>query len=103
VYRPTKLTPEKLEAGYWRAYRDFYRWKNILQGASTHAALGDRLRHVAYSGGWKKFEPFWDVIIRAKRATNMLPFLEHILSSFGERKQTCPLAATSPMNCETSL
>jgi radical SAM superfamily enzyme YgiQ (UPF0313 family) len=90
VYRPMKLTPEKLEAGYWRAYREFYRWKNILHGASTHAAIGDRLRHVAYAGGWKKFESLWDIIIRTKRATNMLPFLEQILASFGERKQTQP-------------
>src|SRR3954468_22286862 len=26
VYRPAGMTPEQLEAGYWRAYRDFYRW-----------------------------------------------------------------------------
>lgn len=25
VYRPAKLTSEALEAGYWRAHRDFYR------------------------------------------------------------------------------
>jgi radical SAM superfamily enzyme YgiQ (UPF0313 family) len=26
VYRPRGLSAEQLEAGYWRAYRDFYRW-----------------------------------------------------------------------------
>jgi hypothetical protein len=26
------------------------------------------LRHAAYSAGWKKFEPCWDFVIRAKRA-----------------------------------
>ena len=39
--------------------------------------------HVAYAAGWKKFEPMWDVIIRAKRASSMLPVLETILTAFG--------------------
>jgi radical SAM superfamily enzyme YgiQ (UPF0313 family) len=30
VYRPARMTAEALEAGYWRAYRDFYRWRSIL-------------------------------------------------------------------------
>src|SRR5207244_60937 len=66
VYRPAKRTPEALEAGYWRAYRDFYRWSSIFQGAWTKERWNERLRHVAYATGWKKFEPAWDVIIRAK-------------------------------------
>src|SRR6266487_776280 len=83
VYRPAKLTPEALEAGYWRAYRDFYRWSSIFQGAWTKERWNERLRHVAYATGWKKFEPAWDVIIRAKRASSMLPVLETILAAFG--------------------
>lgn len=83
VYRPAKLLEEKLEQGYWDAYRNFYSWKNIFGGAWTNENWRDRLRHVAYAGGWKKFEPLWDVIIRAKRATTMLPTLETILSGFG--------------------
>ncbi len=86
VFRPEKLSPAALEAGYWRAYREFYSWKNIFKGALTKPKFGDRARHVAYAGGWKKFEPAWDLIIRAKRATHLLPFLEQILSSFGEHQ-----------------
>src|SRR6476619_4581085 len=26
VFKPRRMTPEQLEAGYWRAYRDFYAW-----------------------------------------------------------------------------
>lgn len=85
VYKPAQLQPEALEAGYWKAYRDFYTWRNIVRGALTHDATGDRLRHIAYAGGWKRFEPLWDIVIRTKRATRMLPFLENILSSFGSR------------------
>jgi hypothetical protein len=43
---------------------------------------------VAYAGGWKKFEPIWDWIIRAKRATHMLPALESILECFGKHRPT---------------
>src|SRR5438046_839324 len=35
VFRPARIAAAVLEAGYWRAYRDFYRWSNILRGAAT--------------------------------------------------------------------
>ena len=79
VYRPARMTAETLESGYWRAYRDFYRWRSILRGAWTKEDLAGRLRHIAYAGGWKKLEPLWVWVIRAKRVSNMLPLLESIL------------------------
>jgi radical SAM superfamily enzyme YgiQ (UPF0313 family) len=79
VFRPKRLTAQALEAGYWHAYKEFYRWKNILQGSQAHTELSGQLRHIAYAGGWKKFEPMWDWIIRAKRVTHMLPVLETVL------------------------
>jgi radical SAM superfamily enzyme YgiQ (UPF0313 family) len=84
VYQPAKLTPATLEAGYWQAYRDFYGWGAIAQGAWTKPTLAGKMRHMAYAGGWKKFEPMWDWVIRAKRATGMLPVLEAVLSGFGQ-------------------
>jgi hypothetical protein len=36
-------------------------------------------------GGWKKFEPAWDLVIRAKKAGRTLPALEAILAGFGTR------------------
>lgn len=83
VYRPAKLSPQALETGYWRAYREFYRWSSILRGAWTKESWNGRLRHTAYAAGWKKFEPAWDMIIKAKRASSMLPMLESVLESFG--------------------
>ncbi len=82
VYRPTQLTPEALTAGYWQAYRDFYRWSAIFQGAAVKARWRDRLRHIAYAGGWKKCEPVWDFLIRAKQVGRLLPALEQVLNSF---------------------
>ncbi|MFI5952825.1 B12-binding domain-containing radical SAM protein [Cryptosporangium sp. NPDC051539] len=85
VYRPRGMTAGQLEAGYWRAYRDFYRWGALWRSAATKDALGDRLRHLAYAGGWKKFEPVWDALIRTRQVLHALPLLETALSSFGTR------------------
>ena len=85
VFRPARMSAAQLESGYRWAYRNFYRWGSIVRGASAHDDLVAGLRHLTYSAGWKKFEPLWDVIIRAKRAGVMLPVLETILSEFGRR------------------
>src|SRR3984893_5078905 len=81
VFKPARLTPAELEAGYWRAYSDFYRWGSILRGAMQKESLRRRLRHVGYAGGWKKFEPLWDVLIRSRQVLHALPLLEAILTS----------------------
>jgi radical SAM superfamily enzyme YgiQ (UPF0313 family) len=83
VFKPMKMSPEILEAGYWRAYRDFYRWSSIFRSALAQEGWEERIRHVAYVSGWKKFEPFWDWVIRAKRVGHFLPLLEKILSGRG--------------------
>jgi radical SAM superfamily enzyme YgiQ (UPF0313 family) len=83
VFRHPAMTAEELEGGYWRAYRDFYRWGSILRGASTKPSLRAGLRHVAYAAGWKKFEPLWDWIIRTRRTAAALPVLEAVLRGFG--------------------
>ncbi len=83
VFRPAKMPPEVLEAGYWRAYREFYRWGAIFQAAVTKETLVGKLRHLAYSGGWKKFEPLWDMVIRARRVSNFVPLLVSVLAGFG--------------------
>lgn len=102
VYRPAKMTPETLKAGYWQAYRDFYRWGSIFQAASTKGSLAGQLRHVAYTAGWKKLEPLWDWVIRAKRVANFLPLLESVLAGGDEHlsqrqsKKWLPAANLSP-------
>jgi radical SAM superfamily enzyme YgiQ (UPF0313 family) len=85
VFRTRGMSEEALEAGYWRAYREFYRWGSIFRGASRKSALLGRLRHVAYAGGWKKLEPLWDWVIRTHRVCRMLPVLESVLEGFGGR------------------
>jgi len=83
VHRTRGMSAEALEAGYWRAYKDFYRWGSILKGAGSKPSVKGKLRHFAYAAGWKKFEPLWDWIIRTKRTVRMLPVLESVLAGFG--------------------
>ncbi|MCX6343962.1 MAG: radical SAM protein [Armatimonadetes bacterium] len=80
VYSPTQVSPEKLEKGYWQAYQDFYRWSSIFKGAFTKDTLPDRLRHIAYAGGWKKAESVWKCVVQARRVSNLVPLLEAVLS-----------------------
>ena len=85
VFQPKLMPAGKLEDGYWRAYKNFYRWGSILRGAAVKEDWSGRLRHFGYAAGWKKFEPLWDCVIRLRQATAMLPLLETILSEFGRR------------------
>jgi hypothetical protein len=41
------------------------------------------MRHLAYAGGWKKFEPLWDLAIRSRQVLHALPLLEAVLTDFG--------------------
>jgi radical SAM superfamily enzyme YgiQ (UPF0313 family) len=80
VYHPARLTARALEAGYNWAYREFYRWPSIVRASSTHGSLKHRLKHFFYAAGWKKFEPLWDAVIRARQLPAMTPLLEGVLS-----------------------
>jgi len=81
VFRPARMTSSALEAGYRRAYRRFYSWNAILAAASVHPGLAPKLRHLAYTAGWKKAEPLWDWVIRSGWLPYFRPLLETVLSS----------------------
>lgn len=80
VYRTRNISPEKLKAGYDMAYKEFYKWKNIASASLNHNTIRHTLKHFAYAGGWKKFEPLWNFIIKTRNLKNMLPLLEAILT-----------------------
>jgi radical SAM superfamily enzyme YgiQ (UPF0313 family) len=80
VYRPARIAPDALEAGYNRAYRDFYRWSSIARAAWSHESLKHQLKHFAYASGWKKFEFAWNLVIRTRQLRLMTPMLEGVLS-----------------------
>jgi radical SAM superfamily enzyme YgiQ (UPF0313 family) len=80
VYRPARLRPELLEEGYDWAYREFYRWSAIGRASLSHGTLKHKAKHFFYAAGWKKFEPLWDLVIRARQLHCMTPLLEAVLA-----------------------
>lgn len=101
VYQPAKLTAHQLKDGYDRAYREFYGWKNVARAAAVHDSAKHRAKHFFYAVGWKKFEPLWDVVIKARMLANMTPLLEGVLSKVtsgekGDGPVTSPDRPLSP-------
>ena len=80
VYHPTSMSPDELKRGYDWAYESFYRWSAIFRASSAHESFKHRLKHFAYSAGWKKFEAAWDLVIRIKQLSQMRPILEAVLA-----------------------
>ncbi|AEU37316.1 B12-binding domain-containing radical SAM protein [Granulicella mallensis] len=95
VYQPTRLRPEALKDGYDWAYREFYRWESIGRAALHHGTLKHQAKHFFYASGWKKSEPVWDLLIRARQLARVTPLLEAVLSRVTGRKpqQTRPAEA----------
>lgn len=96
VYQPARLTPAALKAGYDWAYREFYRWSSIAQASLAHGSLKHQAKHFFYAAGWKKFEPLWDIVIRAKQLRAMTPVLEGVLSKITATKTSGVLQNASP-------
>lgn len=97
VFTPRDMTAQQLEAGYWRAYQQFYSWRNIARSSAAQNNWAHSARHFAYAVGWKKFEPLWNMVIRAKRLRHTLPLLETILSTTPGRRAPTPSAAMQPV------
>ncbi|MBI3137076.1 MAG: B12-binding domain-containing radical SAM protein [Sphingobacteriales bacterium] len=93
VYQTKGLTADELKRGYDRAYRDFYSWSNIAKASWQHKEIRQQLKHFAYAGGWKKFEPLWNFMIKTKGLNRMLPLLESILSTVNKEQKV----GTSPL------
>jgi radical SAM superfamily enzyme YgiQ (UPF0313 family) len=96
VYRPLGLSPDELKRGYDWSYQSFYRWDNIAKAASAHASAKHRLKHFAYSAGWKKFERAWDLVIRIKQLSQMRPLLEAVLAPVAKPAAKAERTAAAP-------
>jgi len=93
VFQPARMTPLQLEEGYRRAYRDFYRWGSVLRGAAAKPDWAARARHAAYTIGWKKCGPVWDLLIRARHVGRGLPLLERVLAGGTPTARTAAAAS----------
>jgi len=96
VYKTVGLSAAELKSGYDWAYRSFYSWKNILKASLQHDTLKHQVKHFAYAGGWKKFEPLWNFMIKSEGLNKMLPLLEAILSKVNRSDKTPSDGALSP-------
>jgi radical SAM superfamily enzyme YgiQ (UPF0313 family) len=80
VFKTKNISEDGLEKGYHWAYREFYKWSNIIEASFQHSALKHQLKHFLYTAGWKKFEPLWNFMIKTEGLNKMLPLLESLLS-----------------------
>jgi radical SAM superfamily enzyme YgiQ (UPF0313 family) len=87
VYKTIGLNADELKTGYDWSYRSFYSWSNILKASLQHEEVKHKVKHFTYAGGWKKFEPLWNFIIKTKGLDKMLPLLEAILSKVNPGKK----------------
>jgi len=71
VFRPRHMSPEQLEAGHKRAYRDFRTFGSILRRSS---GLPGALKRIAYNVAWGRIDPLWVAIVRL----GLMPFATRI-------------------------
>lgn len=90
VYKTAGLNANELKQGYDWAYRSFYSWSNIAKASMQHESLKHMLKHFAYAGGWKKFEPAWNFMIKTKALNKTLPMLEAVLAKVKGNKRPAP-------------
>ncbi len=91
VYQTKNLSAEELKAGYDWSYKEFYSWPNILQASLNHDSNKHKLKHLFYTGGWKKFEPVWNFLIKTNKLNEILPVLEAILAKVEPKQNTLQL------------
>ena len=80
VYKTKGLSAAELEEGYWWSYKEFYKWNNIFKASFSHDTIKHQMKHFFYTGGWKKNEKLWNLIINLGGVKKMLPLLELLLS-----------------------
>src|SRR5216110_3195674 len=91
VFKTARMKPEALKRGYDWAYREFYRWSSIARASLSHGTVKHQAKHFFYAAGWKKFEPLWDLVIRANQLSNMTPLLESVLTRVSQERALDPL------------
>ncbi|MDR3714296.1 MAG: radical SAM protein, partial [Puia sp.] len=96
VYKTAGLDAATLKSGYDWSYRSFYSWANIAQASLRHDNIKQILKHFAYAGGWKKFEPLWNFMIKTRGLNKMLPLLEAILSKVNKEEDSRSKDPLSP-------
>jgi radical SAM superfamily enzyme YgiQ (UPF0313 family) len=77
VFQPRRMTPSRLEEGYWWSYREFYKYSSVLRRS---VGLPNPLKRVLYNVAWKKIDPIWDWAIGHNLIEHILPAFEFALA-----------------------
>lgn len=86
VFRHPTMDRETVESGYRRAYDRFYSWRGIAHSALHERNWGAMARHMVYTSGWRKIDPFWGLLIRLRRLARATPVLEAVLRGSRNRR-----------------
>jgi len=90
VFAPRRMTPGQLEAGYDRAYHDFYRFGSILRRS---LGLPAPLKRLAYNIVWKRVDPLWAAVIQCGVLPWVRPLFERVLAHGTRRPSPEPAIA----------
>jgi radical SAM superfamily enzyme YgiQ (UPF0313 family) len=85
VYKTKGLTKTELEDGYLWSYNEFYKWSSVVKASFSHDLFKHQMKHLFYTGGWKKNEKLWNLIINLGGLSKMLPLLELLLSEVKQK------------------
>ncbi|MCX5684779.1 MAG: radical SAM protein [Planctomycetota bacterium] len=96
VFQPARMSPQALEEGYNRAYAEFGTWASIWRAAATKSTLPDRVRHLMFSSGLRKWKGLWAWAIRCRGLKRLVPLMEAVLSAFGRYPATEPQPQRDP-------
>jgi radical SAM superfamily enzyme YgiQ (UPF0313 family) len=96
VYQTRGMSEQQLEAGYWWAYEEFYRWRSIFRASTHHASWMGRAQSFFYSAAWKKLEPLWHALIRFRQLRHTRSILEAVLASASPGELRMPEGALGP-------
>jgi radical SAM superfamily enzyme YgiQ (UPF0313 family) len=72
VYKTKRLSAEQLEAGYHRAYKEFYSWSNIYRASVGHERVKHMLKHFLYAGGGRSSRPIRPANNKQRTTNNYL-------------------------------
>jgi radical SAM superfamily enzyme YgiQ (UPF0313 family) len=101
VYKTRRMSAEQLKEGYDWAYEEFYRWGSIFRASAHHDTWDRRLKSFCYTAGWKKLEPLWNTLIRARRLRNLRPVLEGILATAPQEEEAVGFARVESIRAES--
>lgn len=97
VFKPARMDPGVLEAQSREVYKYIYSWPSIFKSAWVQEGWRERLRHLAYSGGWRKMGWFWDPVIKSGSISRMKRLFETVLDGGAGRSVRGRLGGYRPI------